>query len=111
LAKTGASGQQMKEGIGINKSLTALGNCIEKLALRAKKVTGKEVHVPYRSDTQQTAAAHHSGKHSRSTDGRTVSQPDGGTGRRKRTEEEWTRRESKRGREENSGERGDCSVD
>jgi kinesin family protein 1 len=29
LAKTGASGQQMKEGIGINKSLTALGNCIE----------------------------------------------------------------------------------
>jgi len=49
LSKTGASGQQMKEGIGINKSLTALGNCIEKLAKKANiKKGGKEVHVPYR---------------------------------------------------------------
>jgi len=48
ITKTGASGQQLKEGIGINKSLTALGNVIEKLALRTKKGSGKDVHVPYR---------------------------------------------------------------
>lgn len=49
LIQTGASGQQMKEGIGINKSLTALGNCIEKLAKKANAgKAGKEVHVPYR---------------------------------------------------------------
>lgn len=49
VAKTGASGQQLKEGIGINKSLTALGNCIEKLAKKSQvKKGGKDVHVPYR---------------------------------------------------------------
>jgi len=44
--KTGATGQQMKEGININKSLSVLGDCIEKLAKRAKD---KTIHVPYRN--------------------------------------------------------------
>ena len=46
ISKTGAKGATLKEGININKSLTALGNCIEKLAKRAKDST---VHVPYRN--------------------------------------------------------------
>jgi hypothetical protein len=32
ISKTGAAGDTLKEGIGINKSLSALGDCIEKLA-------------------------------------------------------------------------------
>jgi kinesin family protein 1 len=36
LSKTGATGAIMKEGININKSLTSLGDCIEKLAKRNK---------------------------------------------------------------------------
>merc|ERR1711972_204794 len=47
--QTGASGERLKEGCAINKSLSALGNVIEKLA---KKSTGKDVKkdmiVPYR---------------------------------------------------------------
>lgn len=46
VAKTGATGAQMKEGININKSLSVLGDCIEKLAKRGKD---KNIHVPYRN--------------------------------------------------------------
>eukprot|EP01006_Ploeotia_vitrea_P051054 TRINITY_DN67520_c7_g1_i1.p1 TRINITY_DN67520_c7_g1~~TRINITY_DN67520_c7_g1_i1.p1 ORF type:complete len:1113 (-),score=711.82 TRINITY_DN67520_c7_g1_i1:1833-5003(-) len=46
VSKTGATGARFKEGININKSLTVLGECINKLAKRAKKK--KKVHVPYR---------------------------------------------------------------
>ena len=43
LAKTGAEGVRMKEGVNINKSLSALGNVINKLS------EGKlKAHVPYR---------------------------------------------------------------
>jgi hypothetical protein len=43
--RTGAQGQQMKEGIDINKGLLALGNVISALGDEQKK--GK-AHVPYR---------------------------------------------------------------
>ena len=43
--RTGAQGQQMKEGIDINKGLLALGNVIS--ALGDEQRRGK-VHVPYR---------------------------------------------------------------
>lgn len=43
--KSGTSGDRLKEGIAINKSLTSLGNCIEKLAEAAN---GKDVKIPYR---------------------------------------------------------------
>jgi kinesin family protein 1 len=47
--QTGASGQQRKEGIGINKSLTTLGQCISQLCVKSQtKKGGKDVHVPYR---------------------------------------------------------------
>jgi kinesin family protein 1 len=42
IAKTGASGATLKEGININKSLTSLGDCIEKLAARGNK---KDMHI------------------------------------------------------------------
>ncbi len=52
VSKTGASGEQLKEGIGINKSLTALGDCIEKLAKKSNQKKGaKEIHIPYRNAT------------------------------------------------------------
>jgi hypothetical protein len=52
VSKTGATGDQLKEGIGINKSLTALGDCIEKLARKANRKKGdKEVHIPYRNSS------------------------------------------------------------
>jgi kinesin family member 17 len=41
-AKTGATGARMKEGVNINKSLSALGNVISAL------VEGKGKHIPYR---------------------------------------------------------------
>jgi hypothetical protein len=41
--KTGASGQQLKEGASINKSLSALGNVINALSSG-----GKNTHIPYR---------------------------------------------------------------
>merc|ERR1712061_883659 len=48
--QTGATGARLKEGIAINKSLTALGKVIEKLAekssMDAKKA--KEMVIPYR---------------------------------------------------------------
>jgi hypothetical protein len=43
--RTGAQGQQLKEGIDINKGLLALGNVISALGDETKR--GK-VHVPYR---------------------------------------------------------------
>ena len=41
-SKTGAQGEQLKEGANINKSLSTLGNVISAL------VEGKAAHVPYR---------------------------------------------------------------
>eukprot|EP00415_Alexandrium_ostenfeldii_P003447 UN3447 len=47
--QTGASGSRLKEGCAINKSLSALGNVIEKLAKKSNaKKKDKEVLVPYR---------------------------------------------------------------
>jgi len=43
--QTGATGDRLKEGAAINKSLSALGNVIEKLA---QKSSGKKVVIPYR---------------------------------------------------------------
>jgi len=45
--QTGASGDRLKEGCAINKSLSALGNVIEKLADKAMGKT-KSVVIPYR---------------------------------------------------------------
>lgn len=45
--QTGASGQRLKEGCAINKSLTVLGNCISILADKASGKSPKTV-VPYR---------------------------------------------------------------
>ena len=45
IKRSGAEGQQMKEGIDINKGLLALGNVISALGDEQKR--GK-VHVPYR---------------------------------------------------------------
>lgn len=42
--KTGATGTTLKEGIGINVSLTALGNVINALSEGGKKLK----HIPYR---------------------------------------------------------------
>eukprot|EP00927_Polykrikos_kofoidii_P022755 TRINITY_DN2114_c0_g1_i1.p1 TRINITY_DN2114_c0_g1~~TRINITY_DN2114_c0_g1_i1.p1 ORF type:complete len:1118 (+),score=270.95 TRINITY_DN2114_c0_g1_i1:165-3518(+) len=46
--QTGASGDRLKEGCAINKSLSALGNVIEKLADKATAKAGKTVLIPYR---------------------------------------------------------------
>merc|ERR1711959_189703 len=48
--QTGAAGSRLKEGAAINKSLSALGNVIEKLAQRSQAKDGKDksVNVPYR---------------------------------------------------------------
>jgi hypothetical protein len=50
---TGATGDRLKEGININKSLSALGNCINALAEQAKQRDGSakrsKAHVPYRN--------------------------------------------------------------
>ncbi|XP_071522909.1 LOW QUALITY PROTEIN: kinesin-like protein KIF28P [Panulirus ornatus] len=42
---TGATGSRLKEGAGINLSLSCLGNCIHALAERS---TGKQTRVPFR---------------------------------------------------------------
>ena len=42
---TGATGDRLKEGAGINLSLSALGNVIKALAEQSE---GKNVRVPYR---------------------------------------------------------------
>eukprot|EP00164_Ancoracysta_twista_P001120 GFYU01001468.1.p1 GENE.GFYU01001468.1~~GFYU01001468.1.p1 ORF type:complete len:1151 (+),score=495.77 GFYU01001468.1:265-3717(+) len=44
---TGAAGDRLKEGSAINKSLSALGNCISALAEMSKKGS-KKPYVPYR---------------------------------------------------------------
>eukprot|EP00929_Paragymnodinium_shiwhaense_P022477 TRINITY_DN14356_c0_g3_i1.p1 TRINITY_DN14356_c0_g3~~TRINITY_DN14356_c0_g3_i1.p1 ORF type:complete len:1531 (+),score=451.71 TRINITY_DN14356_c0_g3_i1:162-4754(+) len=48
--QTGASGDRLKEGCAINKSLSALGNVIEKLAVRSNLPPAKQkgVMIPYR---------------------------------------------------------------
>merc|ERR1711959_206287 len=46
--QTGASGDRLKEGAAINKSLSALGNVIEKLAEKSGDTKGKKIIVPYR---------------------------------------------------------------
>lgn len=46
---TGATGQRLKEGAHINKSLVTLGSVISALAEQAAKVgIGKNVFIPYR---------------------------------------------------------------
>mmetsp|Transcript_65413 Transcript_65413/g.116056 ORF Transcript_65413/g.116056 Transcript_65413/m.116056 type:complete len:775 (+) Transcript_65413:65-2389(+) len=45
--QTGATGDRLKEGSAINKSLSALGNVIEKLAQKSSG-KGKNVLIPYR---------------------------------------------------------------
>ncbi|GMF24755.1 unnamed protein product [Phytophthora fragariaefolia] len=49
-SKTGATGDRLKEGAAINKSLSALGNVINMLASsdKARKAGGKAAHIPYR---------------------------------------------------------------
>jgi hypothetical protein len=44
IKRTGAIGQQLKEGISINKGLLCLGNVIAALTDENKK----EKHIPYR---------------------------------------------------------------
>lgn len=46
--QTGASGDRLKEGCAINKSLSALGNVIEKLADKASGKAKKTDIIPYR---------------------------------------------------------------
>ena len=54
VTRTGLEGEQLKEGIGINKGLLCLGNVIQALSAKpsaARDDSGKEpapVHVPYR---------------------------------------------------------------
>jgi hypothetical protein len=50
-AATGATGARLKEGAAINKSLSALGNCIAALADRATKGEGGGKVIPYRDST------------------------------------------------------------
>ena len=47
VSKTGATGDKLKEGANINKSLSALGNVINALAEQSKK--SKKVFIPYRN--------------------------------------------------------------
>ncbi|EGZ16226.1 hypothetical protein PHYSODRAFT_316274 [Phytophthora sojae] len=49
-SKTGATGDRLKEGAAINKSLSALGNVINVLASadKSRKAGGKAAHIPYR---------------------------------------------------------------
>ena len=48
-ASTGATGDRLKEGSAINKSLSALGNVIGALADAANNAgNGKKMHIPYR---------------------------------------------------------------
>ena len=44
IKKTGAIGSILREGININKGLSALGNVISALT----DITGKRTHIPYR---------------------------------------------------------------
>ncbi|KAG1684241.1 hypothetical protein DVH05_012902 [Phytophthora capsici] len=47
-SKTGATGDRLKEGAAINKSLSALGNVINMLASTDKARKGGKAHIPYR---------------------------------------------------------------
>ncbi len=49
--KTGATGDRLKEGSNINKSLSELGNVINKLAEygKAQGASKKKVFIPYRN--------------------------------------------------------------
>jgi hypothetical protein len=53
---TGATGQRLKEGANINKSLTTLGKVISSLALASQETTGKNKgkgeFVPYRDSVR-----------------------------------------------------------
>jgi hypothetical protein len=51
VAKTGATGERLKEGSAINVSLTTLGNVINKLAEMSEATNKKKVFVPYRDST------------------------------------------------------------
>ena len=46
-SKTGAEGEQLKEAISINQSLTHLGTVIQTLADNASKKKGQKKHVPF----------------------------------------------------------------
>ena len=48
-AKTGATGSTAKEGSYINKSLSALGDVIKALEIRALDTKQTKVHIPYRN--------------------------------------------------------------
>eukprot|EP00041_Stephanoeca_diplocostata_P031724 m.994762 g.994762 ORF g.994762 m.994762 type:complete len:1439 (-) comp24013_c0_seq2:707-5023(-) len=50
-SKTGATGNRLKEGAGINKSLTTLGMVIAALADNATKGLKGDAHIPYRDST------------------------------------------------------------
>jgi len=47
-SKSQTTGQQFKEGVAINQSLTSLGNCISALC---KKASDPNIRVPYREST------------------------------------------------------------
>lgn len=47
-SQTGATGDRLKEGNAINKSLSALGNVIEKLAEKSQNPKKKDITIPYR---------------------------------------------------------------
>ena len=55
---TGATGQRLKEGANINKSLTTLGKVISSLALASAEPTGKKgkagEFVPYRDSVRRS---------------------------------------------------------
>ncbi len=48
VSKSQTTGQQFKEGVAINQSLTSLGNCISALC---KKASDPNIRVPYREST------------------------------------------------------------
>lgn len=60
---TGATGQRLKEGANINKSLTTLGKVISSLALASQHDTGKkgkkgkaEEFIPYRDSVSSSSS-------------------------------------------------------
>lgn len=48
ISKTGAKGSTLREGVNINKSLSALGNVINALSKTLGHKKKKKVHIPYR---------------------------------------------------------------
>ena len=55
VSKTGATGDKLKEGANINKSLSALGNVINALAEQSKK--SKKVFIPYAAQFRRNSGA------------------------------------------------------